>query len=83
MNPALRGFFIIVFKGTCKIGFRWRVAYSGGNYNNEANAGVAYLNADNDSSNANTNVGARLYFFNLLQVTLPLGKKIKHKQPYW
>jgi hypothetical protein len=37
----------------------WRVAHSGGNVNNGDNAGFAALNANNDSSNRNTNVGGR------------------------
>ena len=32
--------------------------YRGGN-NANANAGVAYTNANNDASNANTNIGSR------------------------
>jgi RNA-directed DNA polymerase len=51
------------------MGFRWRVALSGGNYNNNANAGVAYLDANNDSANANTNIGSRLYFFKIVFVS--------------
>jgi len=38
----------------------WRVVKSGGNLNNGANAGVAYLNANNASSNANVNIGSHL-----------------------
>lgn len=33
---------------------------SGGNANNEANAGAFYANTNNTASNANTNIGARL-----------------------
>ena len=36
-----------------------RVARRGGNYNNTSNAGVAYLNFNNDRSNSNVNNGAR------------------------
>jgi len=32
----------------------------GGNYNNDTKAGVAYANANNDSTNTNNNIGARL-----------------------
>ena len=32
----------------------------GGNYNNGTNAGLWYFNANNDSSNSNTNIGGRL-----------------------
>ncbi len=38
----------------------WRVVLSGGNLNNGANAGVAYFNANNASSNVNTNIGSHL-----------------------
>lgn len=37
-----------------------RVLYVGGNWNNDTNAGVAYANANNDSTNTNNNLGARL-----------------------
>lgn len=32
----------------------------GGNWSNDTNAGVAYANGNNDSTNANTNIGSRL-----------------------
>lgn len=35
-------------------------AYSGGNWSNAANAGLFFLNCNNDASNANTNIGGRL-----------------------
>ncbi|MBQ9211064.1 MAG: hypothetical protein IJ153_05650 [Clostridia bacterium] len=38
---------------------RWRVARRGGNYNNTSNTGPAYLNFNNNRSNANTNYGGR------------------------
>lgn len=34
----------------------------GGNYNNDLNAGVSYLNANNNVSNSNDNIGSRLNF---------------------
>ena len=37
-----------------------RVLNVGGNWNNDTNAGVAYTNANNDSTNTNNNLGARL-----------------------
>lgn len=37
-----------------------RVAHVGGNANNGANAGVFYLNGNNNSGNANRNIGAQL-----------------------
>lgn len=41
----------------------WRVAHVGGNANNSVKAGVSYLNANNDSTNANSNIGRRLNLF--------------------
>jgi len=38
----------------------WRVVNSGGNLNNGGITGAVYWNANNASSNANTNIGARL-----------------------
>ena len=41
----------------------WRVLFVGGNWNNGGNAGLFYFNANNTSSNTNSNVGARLLVF--------------------
>lgn len=41
----------------------WQVLMVGGNYNNGTNAGLWYFNANNSSSNTNTNIGARLLVF--------------------
>lgn len=41
----------------------WRVLHVGGNWNNSGNAGLFYFNANNTSSNSNSNVGARLLVF--------------------
>jgi len=38
----------------------WRVLLSGSNLNNGANDGLATFNANNDSSNANVNIGSHL-----------------------
>ncbi|WP_418693376.1 hypothetical protein, partial [Agathobaculum sp.] len=38
----------------------WRVLYVGGNWNNGTNAGLLYFNANNTSSNSNSNISARL-----------------------
>lgn len=54
---------------------RWRVALSGGNVNNGANAGFAALNANNTSSNRNTNIGARACSFATVLVALALAKR--------
>lgn len=37
----------------------WRVLHVGGNWNNAGKAGLFYFNANNDSGNSNSNVGAR------------------------
>ena len=41
----------------------WRVLHVGGNWNNVGNAGIFYFNANNSSSDTNSNVGARLLVF--------------------
>ena len=41
----------------------WRVLHVGGNWNNGGNAGLFYINANNSSSDTNSNVGARLLVF--------------------
>ncbi len=41
----------------------WRVLFVGGNWNNGGNAGLFYFNANNSSSDTNSNVGARLLVF--------------------
>ena len=41
----------------------WRVLHVGGNWNNGSNAGLFYFNANNTSSNTNSNVGTRLLVF--------------------
>lgn len=33
----------------------------GGNWDNGSNAGLFYLNTNNDSSNSNSNIGSRLF----------------------
>jgi len=44
-----------------------RVAIAGGNANNGANDGPWYWNLNNDSSNANQNIGAHLKFCNKIK----------------
>ena len=41
----------------------WRVLHVGDNWNNGGNAGLFYFNANNSSSDTNSNVGARLLVF--------------------
>ena len=41
----------------------WRVLHVGGNWLNGGNAGLFYFNANNSSSDTNSNVGARLLVF--------------------
>ena len=38
-----------------------RVVYRGGNTNNGGNAGAGYVNVNNGLTNANANIGGRLY----------------------
>ncbi len=52
----------------------------GGNANNEANAGLGYLNTNNTWSDTNTNVGSRnssIKIFKTGVPTLPLGKRLQ------
>lgn len=44
-----------------------RAALRGGNFNNEANAGVFYLNLNNAPSNSNYNIGFRAAKQKILQ----------------
>lgn len=60
-------------------GSGWRVLMVGGNYNNGSNAGLFYFNANNTSSNTNSNVGARplvLSFRQCAGFPSPLGENI-------
>ena len=41
----------------------WRVLHVGGNWNSGGYAGLFYFNANNSSSDTNSNVGARLLVF--------------------
>lgn len=57
----------------------WRVLNVGGNYDNGSNAGLFYFNANNASSNANANIGARLLviaFRHCAGFSSPLGENI-------
>ena len=57
----------------------WRVLMVGGNYGNGSNAGLFYFNANNTSSNANGNIGARLLVFqknHCAGFSAPLGENI-------
>ena len=47
--------------GVCRL-FSY-VVYVGGNWNNEGNCGLWYLNCNNSSSNSNSNIGARLILY--------------------
>lgn len=48
------------------------------NWNNTTNAGLFYFNANNTSSNANTNIGARLLvcIYHCVGFSTPLGENI-------
>jgi len=56
----------------------WHVAHAGGNVNNGDQAGFATLNANNSSSNRNTNTGSHVCILTSLSgaisMALPLGK---------
>ena len=57
----------------------------GGNWNNGDKAGVGYANANNDLSNSNNNIGARLIYIHLknkekITVMQTLSMKIGKKQ---
>jgi len=63
----------------------WQVAHVGGNANNSSNASLAYLNANNSSSNANSNIGRRhckasQENCSSCTTSLPLGKTLKCPQ---
>jgi hypothetical protein len=52
------------------------VTLIGGNANNGTNAGAFYWNLNNDSGNANQNIGCRLSCYKQRYITLPLGKTL-------
>ena len=52
--------------GVCRL-FSY-VVYVGGNWNNEGNCGLWYLNCNNSSSNSNSNIGARLILYLKLEI---------------
>lgn len=55
-----------------------RSLYVGGNWNNGTNAGVSYVNANNDLSNSNNNIGSRLNFKTITVIpTLALARTTK------
>lgn len=59
----------------------WHISQRSGNWNNEGNCRVFYLNVNNDSSNSNANIGSQqiersIDSINLVCITaVPLGKK--------
>lgn len=56
-----------------------QVVHVGGNANNGTNAGVFYLNSNNDASNRNRNIGTRLIRLNSFgRASSPLGEKVDH-----
>ena len=56
----------------------WRVLFVGGHWGSGGNAGLFYFHANFTSSNANSNVGARLLVFLLTGAGFPspLGENI-------
>lgn len=64
-----------VFDTDPGVGFRG--LYAGGNLNNGANDGLAYLNVNNPASNRNANIGSHLILCKNIEpyaATVPLGK---------
>lgn len=55
-------------------------AHLGGNANNGTNDGFAYVNSNNTPSNANANIGSRLYWKVLTNRFLPLYLKSRSIQ---
>jgi hypothetical protein len=51
--------------------------FSGGNANNEANAGPLYANTNNSASNANTNIGAHLMLIKIRNISPATWQKTK------
>ena len=47
------------------------VAYVGGNYNDNDNYGLFYLNANNNASNTNANIGSRHLVFKSTCALIP------------
>ena len=61
-----------------------RGALFGGNANNGANAGLAYVNSNNAPSNSNANIGSHLCLEMYNRVaTLPLGKRLRLSIMCW
>lgn len=58
----------------------WQVAFAGGNLNNGSIAGVSYLNANNDSGNANSNIGAQLSSIKRWLLNPASWQKTKHQK---
>ena len=57
----------------------WRVLQVGGNWNNGSQAGLFYFNANNDSGNSNSNIGARPLVYEVPHCAgfpTPLGENI-------
>ena len=63
-----------VRKAPCERQYNVELLNVGGNANNGANCGVAYANSNNDFSNSNTNIGARLKFFTKGDILIPFSR---------
>lgn len=53
-----------------------RVPHVGGNANNGANAGLVYVNTNNEASNTNTNIGSQLSLKDINVADLASWQKI-------
>lgn len=69
---------------------QWNGVLFGGNANNGANCGFLYANTNNAPSNANANIGSRLYFLLFMccvrhgrNAVLPRHRKPCHKSGHW
>ena len=63
-----------------------RVTYLGSHWNNGSNADTFYWNCNNDSSNANTNIGTHLCFktcANVINLTRQMTKQMTQNQQCW
>lgn len=56
-----------------------RGLHVGGNANNGANDGLAYVNANNGPANANTNIGSRLNWLIIARSAPPLDLASRQK----
>lgn len=66
-----------ILSSSLKILVEWEGAHLGGNANNSTNDGFAYVNSTNTPSDANANIGSRLYWKYLANGLSP-WEKLNH-----